>query len=130
MKTQKYIQQVYAWMLQGRRFKLKEIDAFRDMIWKESQDGRIEAMMLFFAEAMHDVYGFGQKRSARILRYCDEKMKELIDKTNDNSWDMDDLRLRVWEKTHFMFAMTEEDQQHIVAMLQAAGYNVTAGEKE
>lgn len=129
MKTQKYIQQVYVWMMQGRKFRLKEIDAFRDAIWKESQDGRIEAMMLFFAEALHDTEGFGHTRTARVLRYCDEKMKEFIDRTNDGSWDMDQLRLRVWEKTHFMFAMSDEDMEHITGMLQAAGYSVkTEGE--
>lgn len=130
MTIQKYIRQVYVWMLQGRRFTKKEIDQFRNMIWKESQDGRTEAMMLFFAESLHDTEGYGQKRTARVLRYCDGLMREFIDKTADGSWDMDALRLRVFEKTHFMFAMTPEDQKHIVELLTEAGYNVTTGEEE
>lgn len=130
MTTKKYIQQVYMWMLQGRRFKLKEIDQFRDTIWKESQDGRVEAMMLFFAEALHDVMGYGHQRTAKVLRYCDERMREFIDEMNEDAFSMDALRIRVFEKTHFMFAMSPEDQKHIVTMLQEAGYNVTADEPE
>lgn len=128
MTVQKLIQQTYAWMLQGRRFRLKEIDAFRDAIWKEAGDGRIEAMMLFFAEGLHDVLGFGYKRIARVLRYCDGKMKEFIDATNAGTFSMDDIRIRVFEKTGFMFAMSREDQEHIVKILTDAGFNVKIDE--
>lgn len=125
MTAQKLIQQTYMWMLQGRRFRLKEIDAFRDAIWRESQDGRIEAMMLFMAEALHDTLGFGHIRTARVLRYCDKRMAEFIEETHKGTFSMDDLRIRVFGKTHFMFAMSAEDQEHIVKVLTDAGYKVT-----
>ena len=130
MKVDQIIRKTYAGMMAGRRFSPKECNAFRDAIWREAQDGKIEAMMLFFAESLHDTEHYGRARISRVLRDCDKKMLEFIQKTDDGTWDMDDLRIRVFEKTHFMFAMSEEDQAHIVEVLTAAGFEVSVDEPE
>lgn len=130
MRIEQIIRQTYARMIAGHRFAMKECDAFRDAIWKEARRGQVEAMMLFFAEALHDSEGYDTEGVARVLRYVDGLMLEFIEKTDDGTWNMDDLRLRVFGKTGFMFAMSEEDREHIAGVLKEAGYNVTLYEPE
>ena len=130
MSYEKEWMAIKAGMLCGRRFSPKQIERLREMIWTEANDGRIEVMMLFFAEAMHDVLGFGHERTRRILHYIDDKMRDFTAGVEDGTFDVDDLRVRVFSKTHFMFAMSEKDQQHIVDVLTAAGYTVTVDAPE
>lgn len=126
MTRRKLIESTYAGMIAGRRFSLKQIDAFRDAIWAEAEDGRLEAAMLFFAEALHDTEHYGAKRVRRVLRYTNRQMVDYL----EQKLNMDDLRLRVFGKTGFMFAMTEADQRHIVQLLTGAGYEVHIDEPE
>lgn len=126
MNRRKLIESTYIGMIGGRRFKLKEIDAFRDAIWAEAQDGRLEAAMLFFAEALHDTEHFGPKRVRRVLRYTNQQMVEYL----EGGMTMDELRKRVWDKTHFIFAMNEKDQKHIVELLNLDDYDVHVDEPE
>lgn len=130
MTVDQIIRRTYAGMVSGKRFSPKECNAFRDAIWREANDGKIEAMMLFFAESLHDTGHCGKDEIARVLRDCDQKMLEFIEKADDGTWNMDDLRVRVFGKTGFMFAMSREDQEHIVQVLTAAGYDVSVDEPE
>lgn len=121
---------VKAGMMAGRRFSPKEIEKFRRLIWTEANDGRVEVMLLFFAEALHDKLGFGHERTARLLRHVNQKMVEWTDKVEAGEWNVDDLRMRVFDKTGFIFAMNKADQAHIEEMLKAAGHKVTVDEPE
>ena len=125
MSPQQMRQQYRMWMFNGRRFSLKEINTYEDVIIDGVDDLRREAMMLFFAEALHDQLGFGPKRIRRILTLLDRRMGTLEGVLGeDGMLDLDKLRLRVFSKTHYMFAIREADQEHIVQMLETAGYQV------
>ena len=121
---------VAAGMLAGRRFSPKQIEALHDMIWREADDGRIELMMLFFAEALHDVLHFGHDRISRVLHWVDDRMGEFSKELDDGTMDVDDVRIRVFDKTKMMFALNEKDRDYIAQLLTAAGYDVTVDEKE
>ena len=112
-------------MFKGRRFSLQEINAYEDIILAGIDDMRREAMMLFFAEALHDQLGFGPKRIRRILTLMDKRMGTLEGVMDeDGILDIDALRIRVFSKTHYMFAIREADQEYIVKLLEDAGYKV------
>lgn len=111
-------------MLKGYRFRPNDIYKYENAMWQQSVDDRVEVMMLFFAEALHDVAGYGSKRTSRILHSVDERMKEFTDGVNAGTFDLDALRIRVFAKSKFMFALSVEDQEHITKILEEAGYNV------
>lgn len=125
MNIQAIINATRVAMLKGRRLTPKQIEQYEYAIRQGVNDNRVEAMMLYAAEALHDELGFGIKRTSRILNKIDESMKEWL----DPSFQLDDLRIRVFEKTGFMFACTEEDQRHIEKLLKNAGYNVMTEEE-
>lgn len=103
------------------------VRGYEDAVLQEYNDNRVEAMMLFFAEVLHDELGFGQTRTRRLLRSLDDRMVEFC----EEGFDLDKLRVRIFDKTRFAFACNEEDQKHLEAVLMAAGYAVdsdTAGE--
>lgn len=125
MKTpEQIINATKALMYRGHRFKPNEIHNFENAIWQQNTDDRIEVMMLFFAEAMHDIAGYGPTRTQRILRSLDERMSEFIDGVNEGTFSLDMLRMRVFKKTGYMFALNEEDQKRITKMLEDCGYDV------
>lgn len=130
MRTWEIWKRTTAGMLAGRRFSPKQIEELRRAVWEEANDGRVEVMLLFFAEALHDVLGYGYKRTARILHWVNDHMQEWTDKVNAGEWDIDDLRIRVFEKTGFMFALNKQDQMHIVEVLNGLGHKVTIDEPE
>jgi len=129
MTYEKEWRSIAAGMLCGRRFSPKQVENLRQMIWREADDGRIEVMMLFFAEALHDVLHFGHDRTSRVLHWVDDKMGEFSQALDDGTMDLDDLRVRVFSKTKMMFALNEKDRDYIAHMLTAAGYDVTVDEK-
>lgn len=108
-------------MYNGHKFKPNEIRKYENAIWQQNTDDRIEVMMLFFAEALHDISGYGQKRTQMILKSIDERMLEFIDGVNAGTFDLDLLRMRVFKKTNYIFALNEEDQNRIIEMLEASG---------
>lgn len=107
-------------MLRGKKMTQKQIVQYETAIRQTVNDSRVEAMMLYMAEALHDVAGYGMKRTARILRSVDERMHEWL----DPDFSIDDLRIRVFGKTNFMFACTPEEQEQIAKVLRDAGYDV------
>lgn len=107
-------------MLNGRRMSGKQIAQYETAIRQQVTDSRVEVMMLYMAEALHDIAGYGMRRTARILRSVDERMKEF----QDPDFNLDDLRVRVFGKTSFVFACTEEEQEYIAGVLERAGYHV------
>ena len=126
----KIIDSTVAKMIRGYRFKPKEIAAFEDAIMRTQMDNQTETMMLFFAEALHDVAGADEHDIFRTMAYINVKLNEFIELVNNHSFSIDDLRLRVYEKTDYIFAMSEEDREHIRLMLKEHGYDVDAVEAE
>ena len=126
----KIIDSTVAKMIRGYRFKPKEIAAFEDAIMRTQMDNQTETMMLFFAEALHDVAGADAKDIFRVMAYINVRLNEFIELVNNHSFSIDDLRLRVYEKTDYIFAMSEEDREHIRLMLKEHGYDVDAVEAE
>lgn len=126
----KIIDSTVAKMIRGYRFKPKEIAAFEDAIMRTQMDNQTETMMLFFAEALHDVAGADAKDIFRVMAYINVRLNEFIELVNNHSFNIDDLRLRVYEKTDYIFAMSEEDREHIRLMLKEHGYDVDAVEAE
>lgn len=120
MKLERIINQARSYMIKGRRMNPAQISQYENAIRQSVHDGLLEAVLLYMAEVLHDELGFGRVRTARILRKVDEHMLEW----QDPEFQMDELRLRVFGKTQFMFACNEEDQKHIARLLQAAGYDV------
>jgi len=126
----KVIDSTVARMIRGYRFKPKEIAAFEDAIMRTQMDNQTETMMLFFAEALHDVAGADANDIFRTMAYINVKLNEFIELVNNHNFSIDDLRLRVYEKTDYIFAMSEEDREHIRLMLKEHGYDVDAVEAE
>lgn len=98
----------------------KFVKSYETAVIQQYNDNRVEVMMLFMAEVLHDELGFGEKRTRKILRGVDDRMVEFV----NEGFDMDKLRVRVFEKTGFMFACSDEDEKHICEVLEAAGYAV------
>lgn len=126
MNKDRIINAARAGMMRGKRFKPQEIGQYESALLQQIHDDKVEVMMLYFAEVLHDELGFGMKRTQKILSKVDEHMCEWL---NEENFNMDKLRVRVFDKTHFMFACDEEDMKHIEQLLTDAGYNVK-GEKD
>ena len=126
----KVIDSTVARMIRGHRFRPQEIAAFEDAIMRTQMDNQTETMMLFFAEALHDVAGADSNDIFRVMAYINVRLNEFIELVNNHSFNIDDLRLRVYEKTDYIFAMSEEDREHIRLMLKEHGYDVDAVEAE
>lgn len=119
-KTRKTINEGRAALIGKARKNPVFVRSYENAVLQEYNDNRVEAMMLFFAEVLHDELGFGQTRTRRILRSLDNYMMEFC----EEGFDLDKLRIRIFEKTHFVFACNAEDQKHVEAVLKAAGYTV------
>lgn len=120
MKPDAIITSARVAMFNGRRMSGKQIAQYETAIRQQVTDSRVEVMMLYMAEALHDIAGYGMRRTARILRSVDERMKEI----QNPDFNLDDLRVRVFGKTSFVFACTEEEQEYITGVLERAGYHV------
>lgn len=105
-------------MVRGKRFSPKEIERYEMALKQNVDNTRVETIFLYFAEVLHDEYGFGMKRTSNVINKVDENMHEWL---NDD-FNLDDLRLRVFEKTRFLFTCDPEEQKRVYAMLEAAGY--------
>lgn len=125
MNKERVINSTRAGMMRGKRFKPQEIGQYEDALKQQMNDDKVEVMMLYFAEVLHDELGFGLKRTQNILTKVDEHMCEWLDVEGFN---IDVLRRRVFEKTHFLFACDEMDQKYIEDMLDQAGFKVKTEE--
>lgn len=121
MSKEQIINATRAGMIRGKRFKPQEISKYEDALRQQVNDDKVEVMMLYFAEVLHDELGFGMKRTQKILSKLDEYMYEWI---SVEGFDLDALRVRVFGKTNFLFACDEEDQKRIEQLLNDAGYKV------
>ena len=121
MKQDSIITSARVSMLQGRRMTQKQIIQYEAAIRQQLTDDRVEVMMLFMAEALHDELGFGMKRIRKILTSVDSRMYEWV---NEPDFTIDNLRVRVYKKTHYMFACSEEEHEYIVKLLEDAGVKV------
>ena len=125
MSTQTIINSMRAMAMRGKKFSPKDITKYEEAIRKHYDDTRVETMMLYVAEVLHDEYGFGMKRIGHTLTKMDEHMKEWL----QDDFSMDQLRLRVFKKTKFLFACDIEDQKRIQQLFEQAGYEVKTEEK-
>lgn len=125
MNKERVINSTRAGMIRGKRFNMSEIARYEDVLKQQMNDDKVEVMMLYFAEVLHDELGFGLKRTQNILSKVDERMLEWLD---EEGFNIDKLRLRVFEKTHFLFACDEMDQKYIEDMLDQAGFKVKTEE--
>lgn len=124
MSPERVINNARAMMIRGKRFKPEEIGRYEDAVRQAVENDRTEAMMLYFAEVLHDELGFGMKRVSRILQKVDSSMHEWL----QPEFNLDDLRLRVFGKTKFLFACDIDDQKRIVELLNKAGYEIKTEE--
>lgn len=118
------------WMLHGRRFSLKEIRRFEEAVMHSQLDGQIETMMLLFTEAMHDTMAMPEDEIFRVMSRLNTLLLEFQRDVNDRSFSIDDVRLRVYEKTNYIFAMNDADREHIRQLLKAHGYDPDEVEAE
>lgn len=120
MKCEVVIANTRAQMMRGKRFKPSDITKYENAVRQLEHNMLLEISLLYFAEVLHDMHGFGVKRTRDVLREIDSRMTEWL----SDDFVMDDLRERVFSKTVYMFAVTEEDQEHIIKMLEDRGYKI------
>lgn len=104
----------------------KQIDSFITDVRQSVVDDRVEVMFLMSALALRRELKWGQVRIRRHLRAVDDLMKEFV----ADDFDLDKLRVQVFEETGFMMAANEEDEKHIVEVLRAAGYKVITEDED
>ena len=117
MQPKKVINDTRAKMVRGKRFNLAEIQQYEHAIVQMVNDDRAEVMFLYFAEILHDKLGFGHKRVTNIVKEVDSRMTEWL----EPDFNIDDLIVRVYEKTQFLFACTEEEYVRITELLKDKG---------
>lgn len=118
------------WMLRGRRFSLKEIRRFEEAVMHSQLDGQIETMMLLFTESMHDTLNLPENDIFRVMSRLNELLLQFQNDVNDRHFSIDDVRLRVYEKTNYIFAMNDADREHIRQLLKINGYDPDEVEAE
>lgn len=124
MNKERIINAARAGMMRGKRFKPQEIGQYENAVLQSDIDDRLEVMMLYFAEVLHDELGFGMKRTQNILTKIDDHMHEWL----DDEFRIDDLRIRVFGKTNFIFAPDPDKFEHIKELLENAGFKVKTEE--
>lgn len=107
-------------MIRGKKFSPKEIEKYEMALKQNVDNTRVEAMFLYFVEVLHDEYGFGMKRIRNVIDNVDLSMREWL----RDDFNMDELRVRVFGKTHYIFTCDEEERKRIYEVLEAAGYKL------
>ena len=110
-------------MIRGKRFSLKEIRRFEEAVMRTQTDGQIECMMLFFCETLHEILGSDEGDIFRVMSRLNEHLTQFMQDIRKPGFNIDDIRLRVYEKTNYIFAMSEDDRLHIREMLAEHGYD-------
>ena len=96
------------------------VNHYQSIIEQEAIGSRVETLMLFFAETLYDKLKLEQNEIMETLREMDRRMFVF----GQEGFDLDELRLRVFGKTQFSFAMNKEDQKYIAELLNKNGYEV------
>ena len=120
MSARNIVHSTRALMMRGKRFSPKEIERYEAAIRQHVDNTRVETIFLLFAEALHDEYGFGMKRISNVMNKVEDGMREWL----SSDFDMDDMRIRAFEKTRFIFTCDEEERKRVYELLRAAGYDV------
>lgn len=108
-------------MMAGRRLSPRQIGAYKDALRRANDDGYIEVLILLFAEAMSETYD--REQTAQVMR----RLKELQNRFTEDVADglmLDDLIVRVYEKTGLIFPMEDAEEEYIKGVLRRAGYDV------
>lgn len=100
----------------------KQVTEYERAILQSNVDDRVEFMMIYCAEALHDLLGYKARGIRKILKEIDRHMVDFADDPTTEHMDAD--RMRVFEKTGFVFATSLEDQDRLVQQLEAKGYKV------
>lgn len=120
-RLEKIINQAEVAMIRGKGMNMAQIQRYKNAVKQQEHNYLLEVMMLYMAEVLHDELGFGMKRIRKILTSVDSRMYEWV---NEPDFTIDDLRVRVYKKTHYMFACSEEEHEYIVKLLEDAGVKV------
>lgn len=119
------MQRARAAMIRGG-MSMQEINLFIERLNQGTIDNRVEVMMLMSARVLKRDCKWGRFRIRRHLKAIDDMM---LDFAKDD-FDLDKLRVQVFEETGFVFAANERDEEHIQMVLKAAGYEVEIAPKE
>ncbi len=116
MTREKLIRDTEVAMMTGRRLSPRQIGAYKEAVRVHYDDGYIEAMSLFYAEAVADV--IGGDRVYEVMERARELQRVFMD---DGEGALDDLIARVYEKTHVMVCFDEEDEEYVRRLLKERG---------
>lgn len=112
-------------MMRGKRFSRREIDQYRSAIVGRHDDGYIEAMTLFYAEAVFDVAGGDVMMD--VMNRAREIQSAFVADVRTGTAPLDELICRVYQKAGLIVPMSENDEEYIEGVLKNAGL---LGEKE
>lgn len=121
MNDNKTIRDTEVAMLTGRRLSPRQIGAYKEALRRSDDDGYIEVLTLLFAEAMCETYDAEQ--SAVVMRRLKELQRRFSEDVADGLT-LDDLIVRVYEKTGLIFPMEAAEEEYIKNVLRRAGYDV------
>lgn len=116
MNRDKLIRDTEVAMMTGRRLSPRQIGAYKEAVRVHYDDGYIEAMSLFYAEAVADTVG--GDRVYEVMERARELQRVFMD---DGAGALDDLIVRVYEKTHVMVCFDEEDEEYVRRLLKERG---------
>lgn len=126
MNRRKTITNTEVAMMAGRRLSPRQIEAYKDALRYENDDGYIEVLMLLFAEAMADNHD--KDDTVAVMTRLRDLQRAFTDEV-EGGLTIDGLIVRVYAKTGLIFPMNPQEEAHIVGVLRDAGYDVeTIGE--
>lgn len=125
MNEGKTIRDTEVAMMTGRRLSPRQIGAYKEAVRRHYDDGYIEAMSLFYAEAVADV--LGADRVYEVMERARELQTKFID---DGQGALDDLIVRVYEKTRVMVCFNDTDEAYVRRLLQERGVKEDDGDDD
>ena len=120
MQPRKIINDTRAKIMRGKKLSPAEVMRYENAVAQMVTEDRVTLMFLYFAETLHDVHGFGHKRTTRIISEVDKRMHDFL----DPDFDLDDLIVRVYKKTQYIVAGSEEEFDHTLEVLKSNGFPV------
>jgi len=121
MNADKVIRDTEVAMLTGRRLSPRQIEHYKTTLRMHRDSGYIEVLTLLFAEAMADSYG--REQTAEVMHRLRD-LQNAFTKECDEGMTIDDLIVRVYEKTGLIFPMEKGEEAYIKNLLQSEGYDV------
>ncbi len=121
MNADKVIRDTEVAMLTGRRLSPRQIEHYKTTLRMHRDSGYIEVLTLLFAEAMADTY---DREQTAVVMHRLQDLQNAFTKQADNGMSIDDLIIRVYEKTGLIFPMEDAEEAYIKNLLQSAGYDV------